>query len=60
MNRAPKETFGKVRTTKSEFSSLGAEAWWMHEACMTEADKKDYYGKDEGESGGGQDRFAWE
>jgi len=59
MNKGPKESFGKVRTTKTEFSSLGADAWWMHEACMSKADKRDYYEKeDEGE--GGEDHFAWE
>lgn len=45
MSRAPREVFGKIRTTKSEFLSLGAEAWWMHERCMNAADLKDYDGE---------------
>lgn len=54
MNRSSKdEDFGKVRTNKAEFESLGEEAWWMHEACMEDADLQDYYDGDEG-------KFAWE
>eukprot|EP00435_Cladocopium_sp_Y103_P038168 s1308_g10.t1 len=54
MNRSSKdEDFGKVRTNKAEFESLGDEAWWMHEACMEDADLQDYYEGDEG-------KFAWE
>merc|ERR1712173_339020 len=47
MNKAPKNTFGGVRTTKAEFTTLGLEAWWMHEACMDDVDKRDYYEKEE-------------
>mmetsp|Transcript_79052 Transcript_79052/g.229580 ORF Transcript_79052/g.229580 Transcript_79052/m.229580 type:complete len:121 (-) Transcript_79052:21-383(-) len=50
MNRAARESFGKVKTTKAEFASLGSDAWWMHEQCMSKADARDYYGNDEGES----------
>jgi len=44
-----RDKIGKIKTTKSEFSSLGAGAWWMHEKCMSEEDKKDYFGDDEEE-----------
>eukprot|EP00929_Paragymnodinium_shiwhaense_P079236 TRINITY_DN41237_c0_g1_i2.p1 TRINITY_DN41237_c0_g1~~TRINITY_DN41237_c0_g1_i2.p1 ORF type:complete len:475 (+),score=126.20 TRINITY_DN41237_c0_g1_i2:770-2194(+) len=44
MNRAPKDSFGKVKTTKSELASLGEEGWWMHEACMNAQDRSDYEG----------------
>jgi hypothetical protein len=36
-------------TTKKEFAELGDEAWWMHEKCMSKADKKDYFGESEEE-----------
>lgn len=42
-----RDKIGKIKTTKSEFGSLGAGAWWMHEKCMTPEDKKDYFGEDE-------------
>lgn len=29
------DKIGKIKTTKSEFASLGPDAWWMHEKCMT-------------------------
>ena len=32
------DKIGKIKTTKSEFSSLGPDAWWMHERCMTPED----------------------
>ncbi|CAE7781702.1 pli1 [Symbiodinium pilosum] len=44
-----RDKIGKIKTTKSEFSSLGVGAWWMHEKCMTPEDKKDYFGEDEEE-----------
>jgi len=50
MNKAPCATFGNIRTTKAEFTSLGDDAWWMHEACMTASDLKDYNGVEEDES----------
>lgn len=49
MKRAPRESFGKVRTTKEEFESLEEDAWWMHEMCFEDADYKDYYGESEPE-----------
>lgn len=30
----------KPRTTKAECEEMGEDCWWMHEACMSEADKK--------------------
>ena len=32
------DKIGKIKTTKSEFASLGPDAWWMHETCMTPED----------------------
>jgi len=49
MKRAPRDSFGKVRTTKEEFESLEDDAWWMHEACFEEGDYKDYFGESEPE-----------
>mmetsp|Transcript_66057 Transcript_66057/g.176836 ORF Transcript_66057/g.176836 Transcript_66057/m.176836 type:complete len:364 (+) Transcript_66057:2-1093(+) len=49
MKRAPKDSFGQVRTTKEEFQSLKQDAWWMHEACFEEGDYKDYFGESEPE-----------
>jgi len=49
MKRAPRENFGKVRTTKEEFESLEDDAWWMHEACFEGTDYKDYFGESEPE-----------
>merc|ERR1712232_296169 len=43
MNRAPRETFGTIKTNKNEFASLGRGAWWMHEACMNATDMREYY-----------------
>jgi len=71
MNKANKAEFGSVKTSKTEFSSLGADAWWMHEKCMTAEDKNAYFGEDEDEDiGKPKDtedsddeqpgKFAWE
>lgn len=49
MKRAPKDSFGQVRTKKQEFESLGDDAWWMHEGCFEEGDYKDYFGESEPE-----------
>jgi len=49
MKRAPRESFGKVRTTKEEFESLEDDAWWMHEMCFDDQDYEDYYGEEEPE-----------
>lgn len=49
MKRAPRESFGKVRTTKEEFESLEEDAWWMHEMCFEDDDYKDYFGESEPE-----------
>mmetsp|Transcript_91937 Transcript_91937/g.256122 ORF Transcript_91937/g.256122 Transcript_91937/m.256122 type:complete len:1055 (-) Transcript_91937:12-3176(-) len=49
MKRAPRESFGNVRTTKEEFESLEDDAWWMHEGCFEEGDYKDYFGESEPE-----------
>jgi len=50
MKRAPRESFGKVRTTKEEYESLGEDAWWMHEMCFDMGDDyKDYFGESEPE-----------
>jgi hypothetical protein len=46
MKRAPRESFGSVRTTKEEFQSLEDDAWWMHEGCFEGEDYKDYFGED--------------
>ncbi|CAK9097925.1 unnamed protein product [Durusdinium trenchii] len=29
-----RDKIGKIKTTKNEFSTLGPDAWWMHEKCM--------------------------
>lgn len=61
-----------VKTTKAEFTSLGDDAWWMHEDCMSKEDKAAYFGeemedsdidvpvkkKEESDDDGG--KFAWE
>merc|ERR1719174_1185311 len=39
--------FGSVKTTKAEFASLGDDAWWMHEKCMSTEDLAEYYDDDE-------------
>lgn len=68
MNKYGKE-LGSIRTTKAEFTDLGPDAWWMHEACMDEADRRAYFGEeedigkpkdleDDSDDGGG--KFAWE
>eukprot|EP00434_Breviolum_minutum_P032323 symbB.v1.2.028584.t1/scaffold3042.1/size64827/2 len=44
-----RDKIGKIKTTKSEFASLGPDAWWMHETCMTPEDKKEYFREDEEE-----------
>jgi len=49
MKRAPRESFGNVRTTKEEFEGLEEDAWWMHELCFEEGDYKDYFGESEPE-----------
>lgn len=49
MKKAPKDSFGQVRTTKEEFEELEEKAWWMHEGCFQEGDYKDYFGEDEPE-----------
>lgn len=50
MKRAPREKFGKVRTTKEEFESLKEDAWWMHEACFEGNDYQDYFNESESEA----------
>jgi hypothetical protein len=50
MARAPRTEMGCIRTSKAEFVSLGAAAWWMHDFCMLPGDRQDYYR----ESGVGQ------
>lgn len=49
MVKTPRSLFGDIRTTKAEFTSLGAKAWWMHEKCMNLEDMRDYHdvGEDE-------------
>lgn len=44
MRRGPNDQLGAIRTTKEECESLGGDAWWMHDFCMRDSDKKDYYG----------------
>lgn len=44
MRRGPNDQLGAIRTTKEECESLGNDAWWMHDFCMRDSDKKDYYG----------------
>lgn len=72
MNKGSKEEIGGIRTTKAEFGSLGAGAWWMHESCMSVEDKRVYYGEEEDEDvgkahdldsddeDGPKGKFAWE
>jgi len=52
MKRAPRESFGSVRTTQEEFASLEDDAWWMHEGCLEDGDYKDYFGDDGAVDGG--------
>ncbi|CAE7425245.1 unnamed protein product [Symbiodinium sp. CCMP2592] len=35
MARASSRMFGKVRVNKEIWVAMGAQAWWMHERCMT-------------------------
>lgn len=49
MNKATKADIGGVRTTKAEFASLGPDAWWLHESCMTPQDKRAYFCEEEEE-----------
>lgn len=44
MRRGPNEQLGAIRTSKEECEGMGASAWWMHDFCMREEDKNDYYG----------------
>mmetsp|Transcript_35936 Transcript_35936/g.71180 ORF Transcript_35936/g.71180 Transcript_35936/m.71180 type:complete len:138 (-) Transcript_35936:5-418(-) len=44
MKRAPRDSFGSIRTTKEEFEAWGDDAWWMHEGCMRDGDWADYMG----------------
>merc|ERR1712188_331984 len=44
MRRGPNDELGAIRTSKEECEGLGSDAWWMHDFCMRESDKKDYYG----------------
>jgi len=70
MNKGSKDEIGGIRTSKTEFSSLGPDAWWMHERCMTPEDKRSYFGeeedddvgkpKDAEESDEEPGTFAWE
>jgi hypothetical protein len=67
-----KDEVGKIRTTKSEFSELGDDAWWMHEKCMTKEYKRLYFGEDDDDEDIGKPKdmeesddepsgkFAWE
>lgn len=43
MKPKPDDCIGKVRCAKTEFEKVGPKAWWMHEACMTGSDEKDYF-----------------
>mmetsp|Transcript_62697 Transcript_62697/g.136163 ORF Transcript_62697/g.136163 Transcript_62697/m.136163 type:complete len:667 (-) Transcript_62697:86-2086(-) len=72
MNKGGKDLIGSIKTTKSEFASLGPGAWWMHESCMTIEDKKAYFGEEDEDVGKPRDiedgseeeaetaKFAWE
>jgi len=76
MNKCSKEEIGGIKTTKTEFGSLGPDAWWMHERCMRPEDRKAYFGEDDDDdedpdapNGRGDDsddddgkpgKFAWE
>eukprot|EP00913_Durusdinium_trenchii_P022463 g21100.t1 len=44
-----RDKIGKIKTTKNEFSTLGPDAWWMHEKCMKPEDQKEYFREDEEE-----------
>eukprot|EP00931_Biecheleriopsis_adriatica_P063204 TRINITY_DN38231_c0_g1_i1.p1 TRINITY_DN38231_c0_g1~~TRINITY_DN38231_c0_g1_i1.p1 ORF type:complete len:632 (+),score=152.82 TRINITY_DN38231_c0_g1_i1:76-1896(+) len=44
-----RDKIGQIKTTKKEFASLGPDAWWMHERCMTAEDKRAYFNEDEEE-----------
>mmetsp|Transcript_36028 Transcript_36028/g.53798 ORF Transcript_36028/g.53798 Transcript_36028/m.53798 type:complete len:206 (-) Transcript_36028:287-904(-) len=67
MNKAGKKEFGNVKTSKTEFASLGADAWWMHEKCMSPEDKRSYFGEDDeeedqkkaGSDDEGDGKFLW-
>jgi len=39
---AESEKIGKLRTSQADFEKMGATAWWMHEACMSAEDTRDY------------------
>mmetsp|Transcript_25602 Transcript_25602/g.44657 ORF Transcript_25602/g.44657 Transcript_25602/m.44657 type:complete len:1493 (-) Transcript_25602:182-4660(-) len=43
LQRAPRADMGCIRTTQSECEKLGDGAWWMHEKCMTDEEKQDFY-----------------
>jgi len=72
MSQTPKDSFGNVRTHRSEFASLGPDAWWMHEACMAPEDHDAYFAEEEEEDAevvaaptkkskeDREPRFAWE
>lgn len=70
MNKGNKDEIGAIRTSKTEFSSIGPDAWWMHEKCMTTEDKRAYFGEEDedmGKAKSAQDsddehpgKFAWE
>ena len=36
------QTSCEVRITKEIWVTLSHKAWWMHERCMSEADKSDF------------------
>jgi len=71
MNKSGRDDIGGIRTSKTEFLSLGPDAWWMHEKCMLEEDKRAYFGDaEEDDVGKPRDldsddddhpgKFAWE
>lgn len=71
MNKASKAELGGIKTSKSEFASLGDDAWWMHGSCMTPEDKRAYFGEEDEDVGKPKDmdedddddkpgKFAWE
>jgi len=45
MRRGGDEQIGTLRTSKEECESLGGDAWWLHDYCMRESDRADYYGE---------------
>merc|ERR1712150_127361 len=47
MNKGTKASIGSIKTSKTEFSSLGPDAWWMHEKCMSQEDKDAYFGEED-------------